>query len=160
MAQARVLQIGIDPAVVDFSPYPGQTAADLQARVDAAESALRDAGFDVVTCQVPDDPDAAETQIRTSLTGSAFDVVEIGSGLRTSHDYTEIFEQAVNTVAMLQPGIRFCFNDSPESTLDAVRRAITGATSICDGVGAPAKPSSVAQTRRSALPPRHAPTQH
>lgn len=124
MIRPRVLQIGIDPGVVDFSPYPGQTARKLQVRIDAAESALRNAGFDVVKCQVPDDPDAAESQIRACLTRGTFDVVEIGSGLRTSHEYTEIFERAVNAVAELQPGSRFCFNDSPESTLQAVRRGI------------------------------------
>jgi hypothetical protein len=96
----------------------------LRARIDAAEAALRDAGFDVVTCQVPDDPVAAEARIREYLMGSAFDVVEIGSGLRTSHAYTEIFERAVNAVVELQPGIRLCFNDSPESTLRAVRRGL------------------------------------
>lgn len=125
MAGSRVLRIGIDPAVVDFSPYPGQDADQLQARVDAAGTALRDAGFDVVTCQVPDDPEVAEAQIRACVTDAAYDVVEIGSGLRTSHEYTEIFERAVNAVAELQPGIRFCFNDSPESTLAAVRRAVS-----------------------------------
>ncbi|MDR2998574.1 MAG: hypothetical protein LBU78_10700 [Microbacterium sp.] len=129
MARARVLQVGIDPAVVDFSGYPGQRVDALLARVDAAESALRDAGFEVVRCQVPDDPDAAERQIRACAAGSGFDVVEIGSGLRTSHEYTEIFERAVNVVSELQPGIRFCFNDSPETTLAAVRRGIAASGS-------------------------------
>lgn len=127
MTTARVLQIGIDPAVVDFSPYPGQDADGLRARIASAESALRDAGFDVVVCQVPDDPDDAETVVRAAVTGPPFDVVEIGSGLRTSDEYSEIFERAVNVVAELQPGIRYCFNDAPESTLDAVLRAVAGA---------------------------------
>jgi hypothetical protein len=126
MPNPRVLQIGMDPAVIDFSPYPGQDADGLRARIDAAEGALRDAGFEVVSCRVPDDPDAAEAQIRACFTGPAFDVVEIGSGMRTSHEYTAIFERAVNLVAGLQPGIRFCFNDSPETTLEAVRRGIRG----------------------------------
>lgn len=125
MATPRVLQIGMDPAVIDFSPYPGQDTAQLQARIDAAEAAVRDAGFEVVVCRLGDDPDTAEDQIRKCLSTAEFDVVEIGSGLRTSHEYTEIFERAVNAVAELQPGVRFCFNDSPESTLDAVRRAIS-----------------------------------
>lgn len=115
----------MDPAVIDFSPYPGQDADRLRARVGAAEAELRDAGFEVVTCQVPNDPDAAEARIRACFAGTEFDVVEIGSGLRTSHEYTEVFERAVNAVAELQPGIRFCFNDAPETTLDAVRRGIT-----------------------------------
>jgi hypothetical protein len=125
MATPRVLQIGMDPAVIDFSPYPGQDTAQLQARIDAAEAAVRDADFEVVVCRLGDDPDTAEDRIRKCLSGAAFDVVEIGSGLRTSHEYTEIFERAVNVVAELRPGARFCFNDSPESTLDAVRRAIS-----------------------------------
>lgn len=114
----------MDPAVIDFSPYPGQDAAQLEARITAAESALRGAGFDVTVCRLPDDPDAAEARIRARLDGARFEVVEIGSGLRTSHEYTEIFERAVNAVVELQPGARFCFNDSPESTLSAVRRAL------------------------------------
>ncbi|TSE01062.1 hypothetical protein FOS14_04725 [Skermania sp. ID1734] len=124
MNNVRVLQIGMDPAVIDFSPYPGQDADQLRARVSAAEAELRDAGFEVMMCQVPDDPDAAEVRIRSCLAETVFDAVEIGSGLRTSHEYTEIFERAVNAVSELQPGIRFCFNDSPETTLDAVRRGI------------------------------------
>ena len=125
MAGLHVLQIGMDPAVIDFSPYPGQDADALRARISAAESALRAAGFDVLMCLVPDDPDIAEAAIRACCAGSTFDVVEIGTGLRTSHEYTEVFERAVNAVAELQPGIRFCFNDSPESTLQAVRRCLT-----------------------------------
>lgn len=125
MANLQVLQMGMDPAVIDFSPYPGQDADQLRARISAAEAELRDAGFDVVMCQLPTDPDAAESLIRVCVADQAFDVVEIGSGLRTSHEFTEIFERAVNVVAAHQPGIRFCFNDSPESTLDAVRRAVT-----------------------------------
>ncbi len=85
---------------------------------------LRNAGFDVTVCLLPDDPAAAETAVRDICTDGTFDVVEIGSGLRTSHEYTLVFERAINTVAALQPGIPFCFNDSPETTFDAVRRSL------------------------------------
>lgn len=114
----------MDPAVIDFSPYPGQDADQLRSRINAAEAQLRDAGFEVVMCLLPDEVDPAEAKIRGYLTQEAFKVVEIGSGLRSSHEYTEIFERVVNAVAELQPGIRFCFNDSPETTIDAVRRAL------------------------------------
>lgn len=85
---------------------------------------LRNAGFDVTVCLLPADAAAAESAVREVCTGRSFDVVEIGSGLRTSHEYTTIFERVVNTVAALQPGIPFCFNDSPETTFDAVRRGL------------------------------------
>ena len=48
-----------------------------------------------------------------------------GSDLRTSPDYTLIFERVNNTVIACRPGIRLCSNDSPETTLDALRRGVT-----------------------------------
>lgn len=124
MAATRVLQIGIDPAVVDFSLWPGQDAGTLRVRIAAAELSLRDAGYDVTVCLVPDDADAAGSAVRRCLTTDSYDVVEIGSGLRTSHEYTVVFERVVNAVIACQQDVRLCFNDSPETTLDAVRRAI------------------------------------
>ncbi|WGW10641.1 hypothetical protein LWF01_10880 [Saxibacter everestensis] len=125
MTKPRVLQIGMDPDVIDFSPWPGQDADKLRARIGDAEAALRSAGFDVAVCLVPSDVEAAESAVREHFAAGTFDLVEIGSGMRTSHEFTPIFERVVNTVTALQSGVRFCFNDSPESTLDAVRRGLT-----------------------------------
>ena len=124
MTSGRVLQIGMDPGVIDFSPWPGQDADALRARLADAEDALRAEGFDVVVCLLPEDPDAAESTVRELLAATTYDVIEIGSGLRTSHEYTLVFERVLNTVVSLQPGGRLCFNDSPETTLEAVRRAL------------------------------------
>lgn len=128
MARPRVLQIGMDPGVIDFSPWPGQDADGLRVRIDAAEATLRDAGFDVVVCLLPGDPDAAESVVRADLAKRHFDLVEIGSGLRTSHEFTLIFERVVNVVNACQPGATFCFNDSPETTLAAVHRHLRAAS--------------------------------
>jgi hypothetical protein len=122
MPPTRVLQIGMDPDVVDFSPWPDQDADDLRARIAKAADDLQRAGFSTTLCQLPDDPEAASSAVSRFLTDARYDVVEIGSGLRTSHEFTAIFERVVNEVAALQPGIRFCFNDSPETTLEAVQR--------------------------------------
>lgn len=124
MAQQQVLQVGIDPAVVDFSPWPGQDAHQLRARIATAEAALRADGLGVTVCFVPDDPDIAERIVRRVVRDRRFDTIEIGSGLRTSHEYTTVFERVVNTVVALQPGVPLCFNDSPETTLSAVRRGL------------------------------------
>ncbi|MGB3604590.1 MAG: hypothetical protein WBA38_13690 [Gordonia sp. (in: high G+C Gram-positive bacteria)] len=124
MAKLRLLQIGIDPNVVDFSPWPGQNADLLFERIAIAQAALRDAGFDVTECLVPDDVDAAESSVRRAFAGHEFDVVEVGSGLRASNDYTPVFECVINTVVALAPGVRFSFNDSPETTLEAVLRSV------------------------------------
>lgn len=125
MTRRRVLQIGMDPAVIDFTPWPGQSADALRVRLDRALDELHGAGFEVVTCLLTDDADAAETTVRAALADQRFDVVEIGSGLRTSHEYTPVFERVVNVVNACQPGVPLCFNDSPETTLDAVQRGIT-----------------------------------
>lgn len=114
----------MDPEVIDFTPWPGQDADGLRARIGEAATALRAAGFDVAVCLLPDDADRAESAVRALFAGQTYDAVEIGSGLRASHRYTLVFERVVNTVSALQPGVPFCFNDSPETTLDAVRRGL------------------------------------
>ncbi|KQX69429.1 hypothetical protein [Angustibacter sp. Root456] len=124
MQQPQVLLIGMDPAVIDFSPWPGQDADTLRARIADADAALRAAGLDVTPCLVPADADAAEEVVRAQAADRAFEVIEIGSGMRTSHEYTAVFERVVNTVVALQPGVPLCFNDSPETTLEAVRRVL------------------------------------
>lgn len=125
MDSQRVLQVGIDPTVVDFSAWPDQSADTLHSRIAAAEAVLRREGFAVIPCLVPDDPAGAERAVREALTDQRYDVIEIGSGLRASHDYTPVFERVVNTIIALRPGTPLCFNDSPETTLDAVRRVLT-----------------------------------
>lgn len=124
MDSQRVLQVGIDPTVVDFSAWPGQSADTLNSRIVAAETDLRREGFAVIPCLVPNDPTGAERAVREALTDQRYDVIEIGSGLRASHDYTPVFERVVNTIIALRPGTPLCFNDSPETTLDAVRRVL------------------------------------
>lgn len=44
MPTPRILQAGIDPAVVDFSPWPGQDAEGLRTRLTSAEADPRTRG--------------------------------------------------------------------------------------------------------------------
>ena len=125
MTRARVLQIGMDPGIIDFSPWPGQDAEALRARLLQAEEALRGADLDVTVCLLQDDPETAGQTVAGFFTDETFDVVEIGSGMRTSSEYTLVFEQVVNAVAAQAPNVSICFNDSPETTLDAVLRALS-----------------------------------
>ncbi|NKE10671.1 MULTISPECIES: hypothetical protein [Kocuria] len=111
--------------MIDFSPWPGQDADKLRARIAAAETSLREAGYEVTVCLLPDDLDAAESAVRGHFSHESYDAVEVGSGIRVSHDYTLLFERVVNTVVACQPAVPLCLNDSPETTLDAVRRAVT-----------------------------------
>ncbi|MFE6919456.1 hypothetical protein ACFVAV_00270 [Nocardia sp. NPDC057663] len=125
MAQQKpqtVLSIGLHPGAVDYSRYPQLDEATLTARIAAGETALREAGFDIVSCQLPADPDAAEARLRECVAGGEFRVAMIGAGVRMAPEHTLLFERLINVASELVPGIRFCFNTSPETTIDALRR--------------------------------------
>ncbi|MCP2296665.1 hypothetical protein SAMN04244553_1455 [Nocardia amikacinitolerans] len=117
-----MLSIGLHPSAVDYSRYPGIDEATLTARIEAGESELRAAGFDIVSCQVPADPDAAEAALRECASAGSFRIAMIGAGVRMAAEHTLLFERLVNVVAEIAPGIRFCFNTAPETTVDALRR--------------------------------------
>lgn len=48
----------------------------------------------------------------------------IGGGVRMLPEHTLLFERLVNVLLEASPGIRLCFNSSPETTIDALRRWI------------------------------------
>ena len=48
----------------------------------------------------------------------------VGAGIRIIPDYTELFERIINVCSNEAPGITFCFNTSPDTTLDALERHI------------------------------------
>ncbi|MBH0780133.1 hypothetical protein [Nocardia bovistercoris] len=119
---STVLSIGLHPSAVDYSKHPGIDEATLTARIAAGTALLREAGFDVSTCQVSADPDAAEAVVREHLGAGTFRVAMIGAGVRTAVEHTLLFERLVNVLLEATPGIRLCFNSSPETTVDALRR--------------------------------------
>ncbi|MQY28456.1 hypothetical protein [Nocardia aurantia] len=119
-----VLSIGLHPGAVDYSRYPGLDAAMLTARIEAGEAALRAAGFDLISCRLPADADAAVTTLRECVSRGTFRVAMIGAGVRMAPEHTLLFERLVNALIDISPGIRLCFNTSPETTIDALRRWI------------------------------------
>jgi hypothetical protein len=86
------------------------------------EATLHEAGFDIVPCQVSADPDEAEKKVRECVAANPVRVVMIGAGLRMAAEHTVLFERLVNLLNQLVPGVVFCFNTSPETTVDALRR--------------------------------------
>ncbi|MFF9913328.1 hypothetical protein [Streptomyces sp. NPDC013457] len=125
MGHTRVLSIGLHPRSLDYSSLPdGIDEASLTARIAAGNAALREAGFDVVTCLVDPSPDSAEDAVRELLKGDAFGLAMIGGGVRMMPEHTLLFERLVNVLTEAVPGIRLCFNTSPETTVDALRRWI------------------------------------
>ena len=121
---ATVLSIGLHPSAVDYSRYPGLDEATITARIEAGEGKLRAAGFDFVSCQIPAEPDEAELKVRDCAGSGAFDVAMIGAGVRMAPEHTLLFERLVNVLRDISPGITFCFNTTPEDTVDALRRSL------------------------------------
>lgn len=117
-----ILSLGLHPSAIDYSRYPGLDEETLTARIAAGQAELREAGFDIVPCQVLTDPDEAEKKVRECVAANPVRVVMIGAGLRMAPEHTPLFERLVNLLVQLVPGIVFCFNTSPETTVDALRR--------------------------------------
>jgi hypothetical protein len=118
----KILTIGLHPSTIDYTAHPGLDEATLTARIEQGDAALRAAGLDTVPCLVGTDPDEAEKTVRERLGEGPFGVVMIGGGVRMIPEHTLLFERLINVLAVAAPGIRFRFNTSPETTIDAIRR--------------------------------------
>ncbi|GGK48266.1 hypothetical protein [Streptomyces flaveus] len=121
----KVLSIGLHPRTLDYSRMPdGVDEAVFTARIEAANATLREAGFDAVVCLIDTSPDRAEETVREQLQEYAFGVAMIGGGVRMLPENTLLFERLVNVLTEAAPGIRLCFNTTPEDTVEALRRWI------------------------------------
>ncbi|GAA3716682.1 hypothetical protein GCM10022224_097930 [Nonomuraea antimicrobica] len=119
----KILTIGLHPSAIDFSDHPGLDEATLAARIEQGEATLHAAGLDTVACLIGADPVVAEEAVRERLSAEGpFGLAMIGAGVRVLPEHTELFERLINVLVAAEPGIRFCFNTSPETTIDAIRR--------------------------------------
>jgi hypothetical protein len=121
MAKRTVLAIGIDPAFVDFSAFPGYSPQLLRNYIDAQIERLRSLGYEVESCLI-DLGDTAEAVVAKALRSKRVDCVVIGAGLRQPPEGLLLFETVLNLVHVLAPDARICFNTNPADTAEAVRR--------------------------------------
>ena len=123
MARKTVLAIGIDPAFVDFSAFPGYTPELLRNYIDGQIERLRELGYEAESCLI-DLGETAEAVVAKALRSKQFDCVVIGAGLRQPPEHLVLFETVLNLVHALAPNARICFNTTPADTAEAVRRWI------------------------------------
>jgi hypothetical protein len=125
-SDTKVLSIGLHPSAPDYSRMLDgfDNEAILTARIEAGIAALREAGFDAVPCLIDTSWDRAEATVRELLQEHAFGLAVIGGGIRMVPENTVLFERLVNLLTEEAPGIRLCFNTSPENTVEALKRWI------------------------------------
>jgi hypothetical protein len=121
-----VIQIGLDPDVIDYSApdfaqFPGLSRDTLRAANDDNVAALRAAGYQVDNCLVDFGTTGAE-KARRWLAAKRYDAVLIGAGIRLVASNTLLFESIVNAAHATQPGCRFVFNRAAVSTPGDLRR--------------------------------------
>jgi hypothetical protein len=123
-AKARVLLVGLEPDIVDYSksPVPGLTAAKVRAAVEADSAKLESLGYSVKSLYV-DDGKTAEAALTKELASGGFDCIMIGAGLRIVPPYFLLFEKLINIIHRHAPtSTKLCFNTNPADTADAVQR--------------------------------------
>jgi hypothetical protein len=121
-----VIQIGLDPDVIDYSSpdfalFPGLSKDTLRAANDDNVAGLRAAGYDVDNCLI-DFGAAGADKARHWLEAKRYDAVLIGAGIRLVASNTLLFESIVNAAHATQPGCRFVFNRAALSTPGDIRR--------------------------------------
>jgi hypothetical protein len=118
----RVLMIGLDPKVVDYSHLAVKLdEPTLRAGLATDEKRLRDLGYDAKWLLI-DRGETAEAVVSASLTEETFDCVLIGAGIRTVPPLFLLFERLVNLVHENAPHAKICFNTVPEDTAASVQR--------------------------------------
>jgi hypothetical protein len=122
--KARVLLVGLEPDMVDYSksPVPGLTAAKVRAAVEAETSKLESLGYSVKSLYV-DDGKSADAVLTNALATGEYDCIMIGAGLRIVPPYFLLFEKLINIIHRHAPAsTKLCFNTNPSDTAAAVQR--------------------------------------
>jgi len=125
-AQNRVLIVGLQPNLIDFSSpefaaFPGLSAEKIMEGLNASAASLSATGYQAEIC-LTDFGETAESVLRNQLTKAEYDCVVIGAGIRTAPTHFILFEKLINVIHEHAPKARICFNTKPSDTADAVKR--------------------------------------
>lgn len=119
----KVVLIGWNPAVVDYSKWPDLTPEKLTAALEADKDKLNGLGYEAELMFI-DNANTAYEVVKNNLAAGNFDCVLIGAGVRTIPEHFLVFERLVNAAHESAPGAKICFNTNPGDTAEAVQRWI------------------------------------
>ena len=121
----RVMVIGLDPTLIDFSgpdfAATGMDAKKVLAGLKSSEDELTRLGYSVQMC-LTDFGETAEAVVQSQLNQKQFDCILIGAGIRTIPSNFILFEKLINVVHEHAPQAKLCFNIMPGDTAEAVKR--------------------------------------
>jgi len=119
----KVVLVGWNPEVVDYSKWLGLTPEKLSAALEGDQNNLNSLGYDAELLYINDVETAYDTD-SNALNKTAYDRVLIGAGVRTIDEHFLVFEKLVNAVHQNAPTARICFNTNPSDTAEAIQRWI------------------------------------
>ena len=120
--EKKVLMLGLDPKVVDYTHLAVKLdEATLRAGLAADEKRLRDLGYDAKWLLL-DRGETAEAVVAAALKEKTFDCVLVGAGIRTVSPMFLLFEKLINVVHEGAPRAKICFNTVPEDSAVSVQR--------------------------------------
>ena len=117
----RVMLIGWNPEVVDYSKWPDMDSGKVRAALEANREKLITLGYDTDLFFI-DDAESAFGAVVKALQENVYDGVMIGAGVRLNPAHLMVFEQLVNAVHEASPQAKICFNTNPQDTAEALMR--------------------------------------
>lgn len=123
---ARILMVGIDPDLVDFTDPalpPGMDAEMIRRGIAAALDGLKAAGHDPHHQYIP--PEAAALgDLADRLSTERFDCVVVGGGVRLPPRNLALFEAVLNVIASQPQAPAIALVAAPPEAPQAVARAL------------------------------------
>ena len=128
MENKKVLLVGIDPYLIDFtSPefaaFPGLTAQKVEAGIKGSIDQLNQKDFVAELCWT-DFGQTAASVLEKKLKQQDFEVVLIGAGIRVPEKNLFLFEQLLNVIHTHAVQALICFNTSPADTIASIERIV------------------------------------
>jgi hypothetical protein len=126
MENKKVLIVGIDPHLIDFSSeefaaFPGLTAQKVEAGVKGSLNLLNQSGYEAELCWI-DFGQTAAGILEKKLKQQNFNTVLIGAGIRVPEKNFSLFEKLINVIHEHATNAKICFNTNPGDTIQAVER--------------------------------------
>jgi hypothetical protein len=117
----RVLTIGLEPELADFSAFPDLDAQKVRDGLKQQADHLRAQGYDPKTLLIDLGQTAVEV-VEAELRKNNYEAILVGAGVRVPPGQFLLFEKLINAIHRHAPQAHICFNTTPSDTAAAFQR--------------------------------------